>query len=148
MIMKRFAILMIAALIGVVTVAAQANINKVVAKIEKDSDTDYVAYNEQRDPSTHKVIRSTKVLVINDKMAKMLRDAIERDREKAVSIEMSKNRYFALRFISGERVTNYTLYQQRNGKWLLSVEDQYRRKRTAVQRISADLDPFVWIIDI
>ncbi len=120
--MKHFFTFIILTFMVALTASAQANIDRAVEKIEKKKTTQYVAYSENRDPKTHKVSKASKVLVIDDSSARQLKDAFERDREKSVSFEMVQGRTMEIKFSESGKSSCYTLVQQRNGSWLLTVE--------------------------
>ncbi len=116
-----------------VAAMAQVNIERQIAKIEKSSSTQYVAYSEERDPNSHKILRSSKVLVINSHQAQALKEAIHRDREKSVAFEMNSGCYNIV-FNNDDYQHCYTLYQQRDGTWLLTVVMTVKRKSKRTQR--------------
>ncbi len=62
------------------------------------------------------------MLVISAADAKAVINAIERDREKAVSYERVGNAVYEVKFSSGKMRSSYTLLRQRNGSWMLTVE--------------------------
>lgn len=101
--------------------AAQGNLERAVAKIEKQKSTEYVAYSEKRNPKTHKVVSASKVLVVSATQAKEVISAIDKDRQKATSYQMTKGRVYEVTFADDDYAC-YTLILQRNGKWLLTIE--------------------------
>lgn len=103
--------------------SAQSNIERAVAKIEKQKATEYVAYSEKRNPRSHKVVSASKVLVISAAQAKEFIAALDKDRQKATSYQMSKGRVYEVTF-TGDEYSCYTLILQRNGKWMLTVEQR------------------------
>lgn len=115
-------ILLVLLSLSALSLAAQSNVEKAVARIEKAKSTSYVACSESRNPKTHKLVKVSKVMVINAKQAQEFKDAFNRDREKAVSMQMSMGRVYELRFEEKGKRSCYTLIQQRDGSWLLTVE--------------------------
>lgn len=132
--MKQSIIIIVMALTALCA-SAQSNINRAIAQIEKSKTTQYVAYSENRDPESHALLKSSKVLVINAANANKFIEAFNRDREKATSVQMTQNRVFEARFTDGKKRSCYTLIKQRDGSWLLTVEiktvAERRGRRTA-----------------
>ena len=134
--MKHFFLVILFAILSATAAFAQSNIENAIKKIEKRKTTQYVAYSENRNPETHKVFKASKVLVIDDESAGQFKSAFERDREKSSSLQMARGRMIEVTFVEGGKTSCYTLVQQRNGQWLLTVEIKHsdnspRRRRTA-----------------
>lgn len=134
--MKHFLLVIFLAAFSASAAFAQGNIENAIKKIEKRKTTQYVAYSENRNPETHKVFKASKVLVVDDESAQQFKSAFERDRDKSTSIQMARGRMIEVTFEDGGKRSCYTLVQQRNGQWLLTVEIKHsgnspRRRRTA-----------------
>lgn len=124
-------------LIGGLGANAQKRVANAVKTVEGHSTTQYCAYSERRDPVTHNVQRSSKVLVVTANDAKTIRKAMDNDRSKAVSVELvDGGRVYSLTFYKNNFYSVYTLVQQRNNTWLLTIE-QYMGKRTGA-RVETD----------
>lgn len=102
--------------------AAQAQIDNTIAKIEKGNRVSNAIYSENRDPDTHKLVKSSKMLVINGDDAAAVIRAIEHEREKSVSYEQVGHGIYTVKFSTGKTRSTYTLLRQRNGTWMLTVE--------------------------
>lgn len=104
--------------------AAQAQIDNAISKIEKSNRVANAIYSENRDPDTHKLVKSSKMLVINGDDAAAVIRAIEREREKSVSYEQVGHGIYTVKFSTGKMRSTYTLLRQRNGTWMLTVEQR------------------------
>ena len=141
--MKHLLIAMILSLMSVSAALAQSNIDHAIEKIEKRKTTQYVAYSENRHPTSHKVYRASKVLVVDKKGADDFKGALERDRNKSTSLRVTNGRMIEVTFVSGNKTSCYTLVQQRNGSWLLTVDIKNldnapgRRRRTLSDEVPA-----------
>ncbi len=116
---------------------AQKRVAGAVKTAEGHNTTQYCAYSERRDPATHKVVRSSKVLVVSAKDAAAIRKAMDADRNNAISCEMvNGGNVYSLTFYKDKMRTVYTLLMQRNNTWLLTVEE-YAERRSGT-RVEAD----------
>lgn len=119
----RLAAILILLLSAAPALNAQQNINRAIAEAEKASSTNYVVYSEKRDPQTHKVYKSSKVLIVSKSEANRISKAFQKDREKSTSYELfDYGRGYQLTFTTRSDRTQYTLIRQKNDKWLLTVE--------------------------
>lgn len=106
--------------------SAQSSINKVVEALEKNKNAQEIMYTEQRDPRTHKIIKSSRLIQFsNEKFLNKLVAAFKKDREKAVSYRSSvgpKNSIYSIKFDDGKGNTaKYDLYQENGSRWMLSI---------------------------
>ena len=103
---------------------AQKRVASAVKSAESHNTTQYCAYSERRDPTTHRLQRSSKVLVISPKDATTVRQAMDADRNKAAAVEIADaGRVYSVTFVKDNLYSVYTLVQQRNNTWLLTVEE-------------------------
>ncbi len=105
---------------------AQSSINKVVESLENDKNAQEIMYTEQRDPRTHKIIKSSRLIQIsNEKILNKLIAAFKKDREKAVSYTSSVNpnkSIYSIRFEERRGYTaKYDLFQENGNRWMLSI---------------------------
>lgn len=121
---------------------AQSSINKVVESLENDKNAQEIMYTEQRDPRTHKLIKSSRLIQLsNEKILKKLITAFKKDREKAVSYKSSvgqKNSIYSIKFDDGKGNTaKYDLYQEKDSRWMLSISIiSYRGRRHNTSYVS------------
>lgn len=114
---------------------AQASIDKIVDSLEDDKNVQDVMYSEQRDPSTRKVVKSSRIIQFSsDKIAAKLISAFKKEREKAISYKATnrpQNTVYELSFNDGKGFTaKYTLVQQGGSSWVLSVSVLHSRNRS------------------
>lgn len=113
---------------------AQSSIDKVVESLEDDKNVQDVMYSEQRDPSTRKIVKSSRIIKFSsDKIAAKLISAFKKEREKAISYKATNrpsNSVYELSFNDGKGFTaKYTLVQQGSSRWMLSVSILHNRNR-------------------
>lgn len=123
--MKRATILAITALMTLAALPALAHsaIDKVIASIEKEPRVEYVAYNERRNPSTRKIYKSTKVIVIkNRNYIDKIIEAFRKEAGNSVSYEITRDKVYRIIFMRGSDCRSYTLVKQGPEKALLTVE--------------------------
>lgn len=134
---KRLIYITLILLVGGLSANAQKRVESAVKTAEKHNSTQYCAYSERRDPATRKVQRSSKVLVVTANDAKSIRKAMDNERDKAISVELvDGGRVYSLTFYKSNIYSVYTLVQQRNNTWLLTIE-QYMGKRKGT-RVDTD----------
>ncbi|MCH5245644.1 MAG: DUF5024 domain-containing protein [Muribaculaceae bacterium] len=107
---------------------AHKNLDNVISKIETQKDVQYVACTERRNPTTKRVYKSSKAIVIsNAKQIEQLIKAFKSDSKDAVLYEIVKNgNVYNIRFVDKQEERRYTLvlnsgYGNR-GDALLTVE--------------------------
>lgn len=121
--MKQIVITLIALLFAAPLIIAQSAIDNAIKALEKDKSTQYVVYSEKRNPTTSKIYKSSKVLVVTSKQQlKRLIDSFEKEREKTVSFEKQPGRVYVAKFSKNKERREYVLYRQADGSWLLTVE--------------------------
>ena len=98
-------LLTIAALAFAVTASAQANINKLVSKLE-NSDSADLTYVEKRDPATHRIISAQFIFIIPSSEIKNIISTIANDRNESVSYERIGNKLYRAKFENGDETTN------------------------------------------
>lgn len=113
--------------------SAQSSIDKIVESLEEDKNVENVMYSEQRDPSTKKIIKSSRIIQFSsDKIAAKLISAFKKEREKAISYKSTNhpsNTVYEIAFNDGNGFTaKYTLVQQGGSKWMLSASILHYRK--------------------
>lgn len=114
--------------------SAQNQLAKLVSSIEDSKEVNNVIYTEKRDPSTRKVIKSTRVIIFSDKkLAKRLIDTIKKEREKAVSYKAT-NEYnstvYQIEFDDNKgNIARYSLIQDSPSTWTFSVQTFYNAPR-------------------
>lgn len=119
--------LLLAVAAGVAT--AHNEIDKAVANIEDAPGNEYVAYSERRNPTSKKVYKSSKVIIIpgrNHAYCDMLVKAFKKDSKKAVSFEVtSGGNVYVIKFIDGKERRSYIYVRDDgHGNALLTVEYQ------------------------
>lgn len=120
---KRLIYILLLLAVGTGSAYAQKRIDNAIKVAEGHNTTKYCAYSERRDPSTRKILRSSKVLVISPKDAKAVRKAMDQERSKAVACEVvDGGNVYALTFFKDNVRSVYTILLQSNNTWLLTVE--------------------------
>lgn len=105
---------------------AQESIDRIVESLENDKNVQEVMYSEQRDPRTHKLVKSSRLIQFsNEKILNKLIAAFKKEREKAISYQVSNSpttSVYSLRFDDGKgKTAKYDLYQESGNRWMLSV---------------------------
>lgn len=105
---------------------AQTSIDRIVESLENDKNVQEVMYSERRDPRTHKLLKSSRLIQFsNEKILNKLIAAFKKEREKAVSYQVSNSSnssVYSLRFDDGNGQTaKYDLYQENGNRWMLSI---------------------------
>lgn len=145
---KRLIYIMLLLVVSGFSANAQKRVVNAVKSVEGHNTTQYCAYSERRDPATRKVQRSSKVLVVSAKDAKTIRKAMDDERDKAVSVELvDGGRVYSLTFYKNSMYSVYTLVQQRNNTWLLTVEE-YAGKRGGTRVETDSITPFDFDIQL
>lgn len=112
-----------ALLLATLAGAAQQNLNRAIAEAEKNPKTTYVVYSEKRHPDTHKVYKSSKVMIVAPDMANKIRKAFDKDREKSTGFEMfDQGLGYQMTFTGKNERSQYVLIRQQDGQWVLTVE--------------------------
>lgn len=138
--MKRILTIAIFILATTLGAMAQSRIDNTIRRVENHSSTQYCAYSERRDPANLKAIRSSRVMVISESDANDVRRAMDRERSRAVSVNMvNGGKVYSLWFLSGGYYKVYTIVRQNNGTWLLTVETLPEE----AYNIVSDLDIFM-----
>lgn len=106
--------------------SAQSSINKIVDTLEDEKNVENVLYSEQRDLSTKKVVKSSRIIKFtSDKLAAKLITAFKKERENALSyqaVSKPSHTVYEISFNDGNGLTSkYTLVQQGGANWILSV---------------------------
>lgn len=106
------------------SIFAQSNIDKVIAKIEADPSSS-VTCTEKRNIETKKTYKVSKVIKFENKeLALKLRDAIKSDSKEAIEYTRVDNRMYYVIFMNGNSKTEYMLKRSRSGNnvWILTIE--------------------------
>ncbi len=126
--MTRFRHIILLLLIAVFPIAgyAQASLEKIVTSLEKDKAAQTVVYSERRDPSSHKIVKSSRVITFSDsKLAARIIAAFKKERNKAVKYQASNTQnqaVYSISFDDGKGSTSrYSLIQQNHSSWVFSV---------------------------
>ncbi len=126
---------------------AQSSIDKIVDSLEDDKNVQEVMYTEQRDPSSRKIVKSSRIIQFtNDKIAAKLISAFKKEREKAISYKANNNpsnTVYELSFNDGKGfIAKYTLVQQRGSSWVLSVSILHNRHKNRKNNVNyyTDID--------
>lgn len=139
--MKKLSLIfaLIATFLFAPSLSAQSSIDKAIDAVEKDKTTQYCIFSEKRNPTTQKVYKSSKVLVVKsqaqvDKLVK----AFNHDRGQTVNYEMLPGRMYVASFQNKSEKREYILRRQADGSWLLTVEivNADNAKRVSGRRVS------------
>ncbi len=106
------------------SIFAQSNIDRAIAKIEADP-LSSVTCTEKRNIDTKKTYKVSKVVKFeNNEMALELKNAIKTDSKDAIEYTRVDDRMYYVIFINGKRKIEYMLKRSRsrNGVWILTVE--------------------------
>lgn len=114
---------LVATILCAPALCAQSSIDKAIDSVEKDKTTQYCVFSEKRNPTTQKVYKSSKVLVIKSQtqLDKLLK-AFNHDRSQTTNYEMRPGRLYVATFMKGAEKREYVLVRQSDGSWLLTVE--------------------------
>lgn len=123
---------------------AQTSIDKIVESLEHDKNAQEIMYTEQRNPQTHKIIKSSRLIQFSsEKILAKLIIAFKKERSKAVSYRSSvtpNSSVYSILFNDNNGYSaKYDLYQETSTRWVLSISI-YRARKT--NDSSAAIDGF------
>lgn len=122
--------LLLTALLLPASAAAQKNIEKIVDSLEASKIVSNVMYRETRDPSTHKMVSSLRILQFSDhKTTDRILDAFSKDRPKAITYteQDTPNKVLCeIIFFDGtSKHSRYVLKGDRNGTMTVMVRHDF-----------------------
>ena len=99
----------VVAIVASFSCPAQARIDRIIKDLEKAQDV-VVTYTERRDPKSKKMIKQSIILNGNSKkQCDMLWSAFEQERDNSVSVTMTRNRSFIIKFQDKNNESSYVL---------------------------------------
>jgi len=141
-------ILMVIVMFPALGAMAQSSIDAAIATLQKSKSVTNEIFSEKRDPSTRAVIRSSRMFNFDDdKMAAKIRDAMKKERSKAVVFQMkttSGAEVYSISFEDSKHMAiKYVLIRQHRGGWVLSV-DKARRSSSSKDRSDSEITDTIW----
>ncbi|MDE7148196.1 MAG: DUF5024 domain-containing protein [Duncaniella sp.] len=141
-------ILMVIAMLPALGAMAQSSIDAAIAALQKSKSVTNEIFSEKRDPSTRAVIRSSRMFNFDDdKMAAKIRDAMKKERSKAVAFQMkttSGAEVYSISFEDNKHMClKYVLIRQHRGGWVLSV-DKAQRASSSKDRSDSEITDTIW----
>lgn len=112
--------------------SAQQAIESIIKSLETSNSVTNQVYSERRDEKDSKIKKSNCMFEFNDdKIAEKLIAAIQKDREKASSYNVTKQTekvVYSISFVNGGMYSKYTLIQRGKSKWMLTANKSPIRK--------------------